>query len=615
MGQQIDAEIIVNSDSGSITLSPFNHFRIEQSLYNHHAFEVRFPAEVIEKRGSVMFEEAKGCLGKKITFKLSQISEDGKKHASTFIGVVTDVSISQFGADGSDLILKGYSPDIILDGAKCTQSFSEKNLKQIVDQVTKDAPGNLLSVKNSPISSKTLLYTVEYKETHHEFIKRMAAEHGEWYYYTGQDLIFGSPDKNETLSINYRMDISEYNFSFRVVPNNFTYAAYDYVSHQLFQSSSSAASVSGLETFGNKALKDSNSLFSINPAALVDFYSKDKGGLDALVKLKKAANAASLVMLNGTCDDPGVRLGRTIQVSATKVNNSEFTKEDLGKFTIVSVVHTSDGLGNYHNYFQAIPSNVQIPPPPSYIKPVSESQPAVVKKNDDPESIGRVRVHFPWQPASEMTPWMRLVTPHSGVDKGMYFIPEVGEDVLVGFEQNNPEMPFVLGSLYHGKAKSGMYDAKNYKKGIKTKSGNSILINDEPGKESVKIVNKDGSNFMLFSMEDGGKITVHAKTKMLLSSKNINIEGEEIKIKATKNIQLTANDNVAVKAKNNKIDATQNFEVKSMETKLEASTKLEAKAMEMKLESSTKSTIKAGVQVEVSAGAQATVKAAIIMLN
>ena len=58
-------------------------------------------------------------------------------------------------------------------------------------------------------------------------------------------------------------------------------------------------------------------------------------------------------------------------------------------------------------------------------------------------------MQFPWQEEENgLTPWIRVITPHGGKDKGFHFIPEVEEKVLVGFEGGNAEHPYVLGVLY-----------------------------------------------------------------------------------------------------------------------------------------------------------------------
>ena len=59
------------------------------------------------------------------------------------------------------------------------------------------------------------------------------------------------------------------------------------------------------------------------------------------------------------------------------------------------------------------------------------------------------------------TPWIRVVTPHGGGDKGFHFIPEIGEEVLIGFEGGNAERPYMLGSLYNGTAAASSFRSRN----------------------------------------------------------------------------------------------------------------------------------------------------------
>ena len=81
--------------------------------------------------------------------------------------------------------------------------------------------------------------------------------------------------------------------------------------------------------------------------------------------------------------------------------------------------------------------------------------------NDDPKKKGRVQVKMNWQSGDMKTSWIRVMTPDAGSsdsvssNRGMVFIPEKGDQVLVGFRHNNPNRPFVFGSLFNGKSGGG----------------------------------------------------------------------------------------------------------------------------------------------------------------
>ena len=65
----------------------------------------------------------------------------------------------------------------------------------------------------------------------------------------------------------------------------------------------------------------------------------------------------------------------------------------------------------------------------------------------DPENLGRVRARYPYL-GDEISDWARLVTPMAGKDRGVFFRPEVGDEVLVAFELGDVRRPYVLGSLW-----------------------------------------------------------------------------------------------------------------------------------------------------------------------
>ena len=150
----------------------------------------------------------------------------------------------------------------------------------------------------------------------------------------------------------------------------------------------------------------------------------------------------------------------------------------------------------------------------------------------------RVRVQFPWQEEkNQMTPWIRLIQPHSGSGKGFHFIPEVGEEVLVGFESGNAEKPFVMGTHYNGFETSSYHTSGNDKKVIHTRSGTKIILNDAEG--SVFIEDPSGNTYL---MDGQGNINVNAPNDMTFTAgKNISmIAGMNITSSAGMNISETA---------------------------------------------------------------------------
>jgi type VI secretion system secreted protein VgrG len=107
-------------------------------------------------------------------------------------------------------------------------------------------------------------------------------------------------------------------------------------------------------------------------------------------------------------------------------------------------------------------------------------------------------------------------TPYAGAGKGYYFIPEVGEEVWVEFEEGNPDKAYVSSGHYNGMAVSGYGTAGNVIKAIHTKSGTRIVFNDKEG--SVHIEDAGGSTW---DMDGKGSINVHAPDRISLNAKTI----------------------------------------------------------------------------------------------
>ena len=139
------------------------------------------------------------------------------------------------------------------------------------------------------------------------------------------------------------------------------------------------------------------------------------------------------------------------------------------------------------------------------------------------------------------------MSPHGGGEKGFYFVPEVGEEVQVGFEQDNAERPFVLGSLYHGKAKPSSWktDANNIK-AIRTRGGHTIQLNDADGEETITISDKSGNTILLdvknssISISSPAHLSLSANTISIQAKHGLTITSEEetIAIQAKQDIGL-----------------------------------------------------------------------------
>ena len=162
---------------------------------------------------------------------------------------------------------------------------------------------------------------------------------------------------------------------------------------------------------------------------------------------------------------------------------------------------------------------------------------AQVIDNNDSTGEGRVQLHLPWMEGFE--PWARLVVPMAGNQSGMYFIPQVGEEVLVAFGLGDRNDPFVIGSLWNGVDKppaQGPLDPVN-KRIIKTPAGHKLEFDD--AEQTITIEHIAGAKLELsaekieisigaatIKLEQSGTITINGSTSLSLEAASIDVSAD-----------------------------------------------------------------------------------------
>lgn len=196
----------------------------------------------------------------------------------------------------------------------------------------------------------------------------------------------------------------------------------------------------------------------------------------------------------------------------------------------------------------------------------------VVSNINDPEGLGRVKVKLLNRTTSEYeTDFIRVMTPMSGSEWGMFFLPEVGDEVLVAFCDGDICRPYVIGSLWNDsedeerrrKVPIAVKDGKNNRRQIKTKSGHSIIFDDTEGAEKVDVISskelqlslddkeefitvkdKDGNNEIKIDSKNGAiSITAKQKIELIAGSSKITLDGQgnSVSIESGGELKLSGN--------------------------------------------------------------------------
>jgi type VI secretion system secreted protein VgrG len=506
----------------------YTNITLRQKFNAHHEFIIRISHDVLETSGSFSLENAQKKIGKPALIRFQKM-ELSLELAFEFRGIICEVRMEQSGNSDADLVFIGYSPTIVLENGQNLVSFYKSDLKKIVQQVTKPLGQVNCNVNIHNQYSKGITYICQYKESAFHFINRLSGEFSEFFYYDGKDLNFGKPASAKTVEITYGEDVSSMQMTLQAQPMSFSNYAYISKEDKL-EKYDAPASVNGLGQYASYVLKESNNLYSEPVNSPIRQRVENKSDLENFVKKLKAAMAANLEILTGTCYNPGVSIGTIIDVKVSKLQGLSFVKEDYGKFLVIGIEHHVNENGKYYNMFEAIPSSVEVLPASPIIMPVAEPQIAIVKDNKDPDNMGRVRVQMLWQKGSEWTDWIRVMTPDAGGGKGgaknrgFVAVPEPGDQVLVCFHYNDPDKPFVMGSLFHGKSGGGG-GSGNVVKSLTSLSGSTVSLDGN----NINIIDATG-NFIKFYEDGNIQMKASATISLVVGDSYIKIEPSEISI-------------------------------------------------------------------------------------
>lgn len=528
MAQAVETTIEING----VIINQFSSLKLSQGIYAHHSFQLVCPLEAVEGGEGSIFKESKSLIG--VPIRISVVSEP-ERSKLLFIGIVTKMETMCNNGHPGSVVIGGYSPTIILDNSPNCNSWLRNSVGGIVKEVMKLYPNDTLKYRINPTYTETIYYSVQYKETAWQFISRLAGKHGEWLFYDGQKLVLGAP-KGKKIKLNYGEQLSRFALHMQLKPGKFQVKAFDYVSNEVHKSEVMHSEMNaGHNELGKYAMSKGEQLFGGKAVNWHSQFVRSKKQVVDIVSLRAACQISDVVQLNGCSDLPGFQPGDTVSVKMEGAKNP--ADRTLGNYTILSIEHNWDGMGNYYNEFVAVPSTVKVPPVKPMTEPYCEMQSAVVVDNDDKAKLGRVQVRFHWMEENDTSPWLRVVCPYAGNGKGMFMLPEKGEEVIVSFAGGKATRPYVVGTVYNGGAKADFGQAENNIKAIQTKSGIKIIMDDNEG--SVLIEDKNGNQLKM----DGKKSILIKCGEAVLDMKDgeITLSGKKINIKTTDDLNIECN--------------------------------------------------------------------------
>lgn len=529
---------------GSQKLRSVSGVHLTQSLFSHHEFEVALPMRSLAKidDGEDPFQALQGVIGKdiEITFATAtKEDKEGEQHTNIFKGIVTNLHVNGNWWEHGMVTLNGQSTTVLMDGVPTSQAYAGgSSIMSIFEACVSKHLKSKIYTEDHVTMSGELPYTVQYEESDFDFMKRICFEHGEWFYYDGESLCLGRKPQKKAISIK-RNRLLSMRYDYALASEVPSLRVRNYMDNEVHDVK--PEKVDSKDQMGKFSLKESGNVFT--GAAECFIQHPSIGDDDHQIKLDQIkskenvynkAQQSSVMAVSADSDVSEIKVGSVISLDGMS---------HAGEFVVVHVAHHCSDNNIYRNHFRAIPKESNFPADISFSRPNLRSAIAVVKDNNDPKKLGRVRLLFDWS-NGVATPWVRMAQPHAGDERGLYFLPEVGDEVMVGFEGGYAEHPYVIGSLFNGEYKfAASHDDQNNVKSIKTRSGNEILFDDRG-----KMILKNENNSIELHCESDGRVEIITNGDLLFSAeKNITLNaGMNIAINAGKKLEINASDDTKI---------------------------------------------------------------------
>ena len=535
---------------GKKSLSSFISLQIEQNIGKHHRFQMSVELETGSNRYVHNINSSKDWLGESIVVKAA--------NTPIFVGVVTNVQLHREGSDFGCIIVSGYSATYRLETAHSCFSWNDTTIGDVVKKLCEQAK---VQLELNPAFKETKDYICQYEESDFDFIRRLAHQYQEWMYFDGTKLIFGKPRKlADPIILEYGTTLSSLDIGLQTLARSEQVFSYHSGADREMQRMTPDLAY-GHDKLSGDAFRASLGMFSKPARQHALPRISDESELINYMGRKQAAETAETHYITAESQVPTLRVGSVVSLYSSFLERvGNISKESLGDFIIIEITHEVSQGSYYKNRFKAIPATIKALPSPKVRMPLAETQMATVLSNADPQGKGRVRVRMNWQTDGMQTGWVRVMTPDGGSssdvksNRGFVFIPEVGDQVLLGFRHGDPARPYVMGSLFNGTTGGGGLEG-NHMKSLTTRSGHTIKLNDSLSSLGITIKDIKGNSIHIDSVGDDiiinakRNITINAGETFTVNCKNANILAEEsINMNAGQDITSVSGESTSIQA-------------------------------------------------------------------
>lgn len=472
--------------------------------------------------------------GKEIEIKLGYHS----KEDTVFKGIIVKHGIKAGGKKSSMLTLELKDVSVAMTIDRKNAYYADSSDSDVIEQII----GNYSDLSKE-VTSTSLKHPemIQYYSTDWDFIVSRAEVNGMLVYADDGKIIVAKPTVKSDPLITLAYGTNVYEFEAEIDARD-----------QYKSVSSSAWDFSSQEIVtedGSATVTDAGDISSEDLAGVLaaDYKMQHPGKLSndelrqwasAKVLRSKLAKIQGRVKITGFSD---IKPGDTIAFEefGDNFNGNVFVSAVSHQFSADSSWYTDIQFGLSQEWFSCKYNDIVDRPAAGLLPGINGLHVAVVTQiEDDPDSEFRVKVRIPVISADDEGSWARIATLDAGNNRGSFFRPEVDDEVVVGFLNDDPRSPIILGMLHSSALPAPLTpDADNNEKGFFTRSEMKIVFNDE--EKSITITTPEKNAIILSEDKKSVTITDQNDNKVELSKDGIVMESaKDISIKATGDVKI-----------------------------------------------------------------------------
>lgn len=462
---------------------------------------------------------------------------NGSDTQPVFKGIITKHGIKISGYENPTLELECRDTAVVLTGRRNNKVYNDSKDSDIIEEII-DAAGLDKDVEATTVTHKEM---VQYNCTDWDFIVTRAELNGKWVLVNQGKLEIKAPATGEA-EVTFNFGLDTYEFEAEADVRN-QYPAvkaktWNYTSQEITESEAAEPSVASQ---GNLEASDLSGVmawddYTVYHGGKID-ESENQAWADSRLLYSRLSKVQGRIRVSGANTYlPGMLInlqgfGERFNGTTVITGVNHYFNNDMGWYCDLQFGISKDLFANRYDDIAEKPASGLVPP-------VNGLQIGVVTAiHDDPDGESRVKVKLPLVDNEGEGIWARMAVPDAGDSRGWVFFPEVADEVVLGFLNDDPRNPVILGKLYSSGIPP-MIEATedNNEKGIFTRSGIKLVFNDDS--PSVTLETPGGYSIVVDEAESSIIVTDGSST-ITMSSDGIVLEsGADISLKATGDVKI-----------------------------------------------------------------------------